>query len=317
MSTRGGVEETLARLAPVTLEEVLASAALQTRVDRKYLVPLDVFAAVLEQVAGHFSVLEIGGRRLFRYESIYFDTPDRATYHQHAHDRPGRVKVRTRAYLDTGDCQLEFKRVGRRGETVKERYPYPLDDRHRLDRSARVLAGDWVGEAVSAALLEPVLTTTYLRTTLVDGDARMTCDLDLRFEDRRGCSYGPLDRLVVVESKTRGALSRLDRLLIAEGRRPVRLSKYCVGMAVLDPALPANRWNRELRTWFDWTPRRPWESAPPVCPAPPPRPRWARLHGGASATQPALPGGGVQQAEIAGGRLRTRLSAPHRPAGAP
>ena len=48
----------------------------------------------------------------------------------------------------------------------------------------------------------------------------------------------------------------IDRALRSLGSRPVSLSKYCVGMAVLDPRLPANRWNRELRTYFDWSPQR-------------------------------------------------------------
>jgi hypothetical protein len=261
MAAEWGLPDVVDRLSPITLEEVLASAELQTRVDRKYVVSRDVFSAVLAQVHDRMSVLEIAQRRAFRYESVYFDTPDLTAYRQHAHGRRKRVKVRTRAYLDTDDCLLEFKRVGARGETVKERYPYSLEDRYRLDRAARALAGDRVGDVISAPLLEPVLTTTYLRMTLVDSGhgCRVTCDLDLRFEDRRGHAYGPAHDLVVLESKTTGALSPFDRVLVAGGRRPVSLSKYCVGMAVLDPSLPANRWNRELRRWFGWTPAHAWD----------------------------------------------------------
>jgi hypothetical protein len=69
--------------------------------------------------------------------------------------------------------------------------------------------------------------------------------------------YGPVDGIVVLESKTAGPQSQIDRTLRRLGWRPLSLSKYCVGMAVLDPGLPANRWNRELRTHFGWTPRRP------------------------------------------------------------
>lgn len=48
----------------------------------------------------------------------------------------------------------------------------------------------------------------------------------------------------------------MDRLLWRQGIRPARISKYCVGLAALDPTLPANRWNRTLRRYFDWQPRR-------------------------------------------------------------
>lgn len=36
------------------------------------------------------------------------------------------------------------------------------------------------------------------------------------------------------------------------GIRHLSMSKYCVGIALLHPHLPANRWNRVLRNHFDW-----------------------------------------------------------------
>jgi hypothetical protein len=240
----------------VTLDEVLEYAALQTRVDRKYLVPVSVLTTVLDDAGEALSVLQIDELRLFRYESVYFDTPELAAYRQHAHGRRRRAKIRTRTYLDSGECLLEFKSVGARGETIKERYPYQLEARDHLDVDANALAVERLGSAACATTLVPTLTTAYHRATFVDtvrGD-RVTCDVNLRFENPGGQRYGPLERVVVVESKTVGSASPVDRSLVRLGFRPVSLSKYCVGMAVLDPGLPANRWNRELRTHFDWTP---------------------------------------------------------------
>ena len=246
------------RLRTVTLEDVLATAELQTRLDRKYVVPLELFATVLDQLGDQLSVLQIGALRVFRYESVYFDTPTLTAYHQHAHGRRRRVKIRTRAYLDSGECLLEFKSVGARGETIKERYPYRLASRHELDAAAHALALDRVGHRISTSTLEKVLTTAYHRTTLVDStqSTRVTCDVNLRFDDRAGQQYGALAGLVVLESKSRGSDSPIDGVLRRLGSRPLSLSKYCVGMAVVDPRLPANRWNRELRTHFGWVPRR-------------------------------------------------------------
>lgn len=247
-----------AGLRSVTLADVLATADLQTRVDRKYVVPVDLCAAVLDEVADRLAVLQIEQTRLFRYESVYFDTPHLTAYRQHAHGRRRRVKVRTRTYLDSGECLLEFKSVGAHGETLKERYPYRFAHRAELDAEARALAQERVGHAISTAELRNVLTTSYRRTTLVDPVAghRVTCDVALRFADPAGQHYGPLDGLVVLESKTVGSESPVDGVLRRLGSRPQSLSKYCIGMAVLDPRLPANRWNRELRRHFGWTPRR-------------------------------------------------------------
>jgi hypothetical protein len=256
VSAEAGLLEATSRLRPVTLDEVLEYAALQTRVDRKYLVPAPVLTTVLDRLGDHLAVLQIDDLRLFRYESVYFDTPQLATYRQHAHGRRRRAKIRTRTYLDSGECLLEFKSVGSRGETVKERYPYRLDARDHLDVEAHALAVERLGAVTGAPTLAPTLTTAYRRATLVDptrGD-RVTCDVNLTFENPGGQRYGPLEAVVVLESKTMGAASPLDHALCRLGYRPVSLSKYCVGMAVLDPALPANRWNRELRTHFGWVP---------------------------------------------------------------
>ena len=56
--------------------------------------------------------------------------------------------------------------------------------------------------------------------------------------------------LVVVETKSAGAVSPMDRLLWSRGVRPTRISKYATGLAALDPALPHNRWSRTLRRHF-------------------------------------------------------------------
>ena len=258
MSAEGALVAATARMRPVALEQVLECAALQTRVDRKYVVPVDAMTPLLEQLASRLCVLQIGDLRSFRYESVYFDTPALEAYRQHAHGRRRRVKIRTRTYLDSGECLLEFKRVGARGETIKERYPYRLDARHLLDVDAHTLARERLAGTISTSALRPALVTTYRRTTLVDTDRgdRVTCDVDLGFEDPHGRRHGPLRGVSVLESKTTGAASPVDHALGRLGLRPVSLSKYCVGMALLDPTLPANRWNRELRRHFGWAPRR-------------------------------------------------------------
>jgi hypothetical protein len=246
------------RLRTVCLDEVLAVAELQTRVDRKYVVPVDTVARVLDEAGDSLSVLQISQLRLFRYESVYFDTPDLTAYHQHAHGRRRRVKIRTRTYLDSGVCVLEFKSVGGRGETIKDRFPLHLAARHELTAEARDLARQRLGHLIDTSVLGPVLTTAYRRSTFLDttNGSRATCDVDLRFQDRAGRQFGPLDGMVVVESKTAGSDSPVDHALRGLGARPVSLSKYCVGLAVLDPGLPANRWNRELRRHFGWAPLR-------------------------------------------------------------
>jgi hypothetical protein len=241
-------------LPDASLEEVLAAAELQTRTDRKYLVQLPAFARLGAELADTFHVLQIEGRRTFAYESVYFDTPDLVLYRQHLQGRRRRYKVRTRSYLDSGQTMLEAKLKGLRGETVKTRWPHPAAQRRTLTHEARTALDELLGREYGLELpdLVPSVTTTYWRTTLVDlvGGSRVTCDVDLVCS--AGTSRTTPDGRVLVETKTAGAGGLADQCLHKLGVRPVSVSKYCVGVALLHPDVPANPWHRLLRRHFGY-----------------------------------------------------------------
>ncbi|HET7720452.1 MAG TPA: polyphosphate polymerase domain-containing protein [Acidimicrobiales bacterium] len=249
---------TVARQAPaaLSLDEVLAVADLQTRTDRKYVVEPEVFARLVATLGAGLGVLEIGGLRSFRYESVYFDTPALDSYLGAAHGRRRRFKVRTRSYLDSGDSMLEVKTRSGRGETVKTRMPYDIGRRSCLDAAGLEFVR--LHAALPAgATLAPVLTTAYSRATYVElaTGSRLTCDMGLVCASPAGAAVSLPDELLV-ETKSAGAPTAADRFLWRAGVRPVAISKFCVGMAALDPTLPANKWNRILRRHFDRTPGR-------------------------------------------------------------
>jgi hypothetical protein len=248
----------IAALAPLSLAELEAVAALNVRVDRKYVVPPAAFDALVGTMRGRAAVLEIDGSRRFRYRSLYFDTDDLASYRSSVQGRPERFKVRTRAYADNGTCTLEVKTVGRRGETIKERLPYDPRDRDRLTAEGGRYVDACTGRPGLGARLGPAVVTHYVRTTLVDraDRSRLTVDERLTCADLGGTEK-PLVGQLVVETKSTGAATAADRWLWRQGIRPVRISKFGVGMALFDPRLPANRWNRVLRRHFGWAPARP------------------------------------------------------------
>jgi hypothetical protein len=238
----------------VDLAQLLATAELTTRVDQKYLVPLDVLPELLETLPPRLAVLSIDDRRLFDYESVYFDTERFALYHQHLQGRRKRYKARTRTYRDTGVVMFEVKLKGRRGETVKERLEYDEGGPRQLTGEGLAFLTDVVEQAYGLAVppLGPRLTTSYTRSTLVDLDqqARVTIDLNLTWSDgRTRCAA---EDLALVESKSRSGSAAVDVALAQMGIRPVRLSKYCIGVALLNPDMAANRWNRLLVRHFGW-----------------------------------------------------------------
>lgn len=282
----------LGDVAPISLAELGERAALMTRVDRKYLVPLEVAASLLPALDGGLRVLEIEGRCTFGYRSVYYDTAELAGYRAAATGRRRRFKVRRRDYLDTGASYLEVKTRTGRGESRKHRVPVPTGVGEVGGGSggeAGMVAGDGIvagggvagggmpgggmpvgGDGALAgsqlayvreilqmdgcpapdAPLLPVLDTTYDRTTLLieDEDSRVTIDSELTWSDPSGARRRTLQDLVVVETKAGSRPGAADRLLWAQGHRPLRLSKYATGMALLRGDLAANRWHRTLTT---------------------------------------------------------------------
>ena len=271
-------------LTSTSLAELNSAAGLLTRVDRKYLVPLERAQELVGGLISEAQVLDIDGRRRFSYASTYFDTPGLEAFMLTARKRRRRFKVRTRTYLDTGLCFLEVKTRGARGTTVKRRMGYHPDDASRLTGPGRAfvaacLASTGVtGPAAArdvAAALRPVLATTYERTTLhlPEAEARATIDTSLTWRRltpgvrtrTAGVAGAPqalrpahltaaindgepvaVADIAVVETKNPATPSPADRALWDAGHRPTRISKYATGMALLHPELPANRWYRTL-----------------------------------------------------------------------
>lgn len=249
------LERGLLERAPISLAEVNEDTGLMRRVDKKFLLTRAQLAALLERLDENFRVMEISGRRVFGYSSTYFDTAELDQFRAHRQGRRRRFKVRTRTYLDSGLCMFEAKLKGARGETDKHRIPHPLDQQTYMNSDAEDFLSELLDEHYGIPLPEliPVMTIDYLRGTLVNPNSqeRVTCDVGLLCRDDDQQVNGP--DLVVVETKSADGKGVADKVLAELGIRHLSMSKYCVGIALLHPHLPANKWNRVLRDQFSWS----------------------------------------------------------------
>lgn len=246
----------LEELPPIGLEELLERALLQTRMDRKYVIPVETVNDLLGVLPPGTRILEIGDARGFDYRSLYFDTPDLVSYRLAAHRRRRRFKVRTRVYEQSGECWLEVKTSGGRSNTVKQRLPYELPDHATLAPGRHFVDATLAENRIAGShrfTFSPTLTTRYHRTTLYlpATGSRVTIDTGLRWQDGQdGDHVLHLPGTAVVETKTGSTASHVDRLLWRNRYRPSRISKYATGLAALRPDLPAAPWRRTLRREF-------------------------------------------------------------------
>ena len=108
----------------------------------------------------------------------------------------------------------------------------------RLRKARAAVSGVTLTNAVANGII--VVTGGAVRLT---GDVGLMCR-NGRHEVRDTGTH------VLVESKSAGRGSAPDRILREVGVRPASVSKYCVGVAALNPELPSNPWRQTLRRHF-------------------------------------------------------------------
>jgi VTC domain-containing protein len=141
------VDDLLGGFAPASLSELDQRAALLRRVDHKYAVDVDRFRELAGRLADDHEILEVEGRRVFRYRSAYFDTPQRRCFEDHVHDRLPRFKARTTTYEDSGLCVFEVKLTRAEGETDKRQVDHDLGAARRLTPEAAQCLKEALAEA--------------------------------------------------------------------------------------------------------------------------------------------------------------------------
>lgn len=241
--------EAIATLPPIDLAGINAKAALQKRIDTKFIIQPETMMRLLDHFDGQLEVLTIDQRRAFTYDSVYFDTPRLRTFRAHLQGRRRRFKVRTRSYVDSNFTVLEVKTKGLRGRTEKLRINHDADaatlDDTALDFITETLSNyevDHAGEL--AENLRPQLRTGYRRVTLVGKyrPFRLTLDATLALADNHHATHTLADR-VLVEAKTADDRDPVISALHHMGVREVKMSKYCAGISLLKPDIPHAPWN--------------------------------------------------------------------------
>lgn len=233
------VQGLLQRLTPRALE-AMPAATLLDRIDEKFLVPEAQLPPLLAAAEGAYEVLTVRGAPSQIYETTYFDTPTLAFFRAHHAGRAVRHKVRERHYVANDARVLEVKTRAAGGRTVKLRSPRPA-----AAVTAPVSDADLPPDVRAAAegeSLGVVLSTIFERVTLLreGGLERVTIDRAVRVAaDGRELR---LDGVVLVEIKQASRVaSPLRDALRAAGLRSQSMSKYCLGVSLLRPDVPHNR----------------------------------------------------------------------------
>lgn len=235
----------------ITLDE-MSSIKLMNRVDTKYVISEEYCMELLRRAVDKYSVQVIGDVRACRYSTLYYDTPDLEMYTVHHNRKLTRQKIRSRTYVESGITFIEVKNKTNTGRTKKKRIAIDESYFACVGKSPEAVAFLSEKANYSPDVIQPALATIFDRITLVNHahTERLTIDMNLRFVNMRAETpqEAKVDRMVIVELKQDGlCYSPMKEILQDLRVKKLKVSKYCVGTALSNPTVKANRFKRKIR----------------------------------------------------------------------
>jgi hypothetical protein len=229
---------------PISLKE-MDNVKLMNRTDTKFIFSSLLLDDVMAEAHVHYRLLEIEGKRLCRYETLYYDTLSYNLYNRHHQGKLNRYKIRHRTYVDSHSGFLEVKFKNNKGRTIKT----------RISKQDVPLA--WENESESFLLktlpfepkiLTPVIWVNYQRCTLVNRKTAERVTLDLELEFVKNGLTEKLDHIVIAEVKQdkRKASPFMD-IMKKHHIREGGMSKYCMGIALTTSEVKINNFKSRLK----------------------------------------------------------------------
>jgi len=234
---------------PISLKEMDA-VKLMNRVDTKFLINIQQLHVLLKKAIDHYRIVEIEGERIPHYSSIYFDTENTEMYRMHHNGKLNRYKIRMRSYVDSGISFLEVKNKNNKGRTSKSRIKIDEEDFYSIRFGESEQNFLFSKTPYQSDDLKPQIQNFFKRITLVDKNKteRVTIDLGLIFRDTETGYTKNIDNLVIVEMKQDGALKSYFRQYLNELKvLPGSMSKYCMGMVLLNSDIKTNSFKTKIR----------------------------------------------------------------------
>ncbi|MBI9067103.1 MAG: polyphosphate polymerase domain-containing protein [Salinivirgaceae bacterium] len=231
----------LGKFESVSLEN-LDQLKLLNRVDSKFVLPIDKLNNLLELVSNDYFILEINNQRCFRYDTNYYDSPTFVCYLNHQNQRRNRFKIRHRTYSVNKQSYLEIKRKTNKGKTLKNRRE--VFDFSTIQESDY----DYIESFVDLPSRNLIISSknSFKRITLASfvSKERITLDFDLQFSVNGNTESLPFVAIAELKRAKQINHSPFEKALKKLKIYPRGFSKYCMGMALLNPTLKQNTFKK-------------------------------------------------------------------------
>ena len=244
MTTQGKTLDTaLTKFTSISLGG-MENYTLMKRVETKFLMNYSQFIHFIDACDERFFILEIDSKRIHHYSSRYFDTDKLTSYYDHHSGKVKRYKVRFRKYDSSAACFVELKQKSAQGVTLKQRATSTWKENLGTED---VCFLETLQKNIPFNKLKASLSNDFDRITLLDkkNNERMTFDLNVNFNHQG--KVDDLNKVVIGELKQeKKGVSEFRSLLSNQGIKSTSFSKYCTGIALLNPKVKKNNFKKNL-----------------------------------------------------------------------
>lgn len=229
------------QFTPISLSE-MDGVSLMDRTDVKFIVSSCKLESILQELSDRYQVLTINGLNIFSYRTDYFDTPGMDMFFDHHNGKLNRFKIRQREYVESNLRFLEVKFKSNKGRVTKDRI---ISDHHNQESFYGFINKYTPYDPQNLNL---TLVNRFNRLTLVDKDLseRVTIDFNLSFSNK--VHQVRLKGLVIIEIKQNRTnyQSAAYSVLKSHALRPASISKYCIGISMLNKNTKFNNFKKTI-----------------------------------------------------------------------
>ncbi len=240
------------------------------RQDRKFIFQAEFLPSVFSEMVDNYNILDFNNNKIFRYQTIYYDTDNFDFYIQHHNGKQSRNKVRSRYYLEANKTFFELKSKTNKSKTLKKRVFLKEGEDGIIDFK-KEMDSEEIWEPLNSAInllkknldispeeLKPRIIIRYTRITFLHkvNKEKITFDFDLTvepIEKSNKTSISPsgslsLGNIVIAETKQERIQGQSDfeKLMSKLHIRNTSISKYCTGLILTNPEIKHNRFKRKM-----------------------------------------------------------------------
>ncbi len=207
--------------------------------ESKFILGAKKLKKVLEEIKDDYYVLQIKNQRIFKHTNEYYDTQDYKLYMAYHNGSGTRYLIKNNEVEGVKDQSIEIKYQSNKGEISKVKQKVKKTD-----------ISEFVQENTpfNPEALTKTLKNKFYRIVLIHkkNKEKITIDLNLKLSNKKNKIKLPYVAIVEVKQEKFSLYSDFMLSLRKHNVQRTSLSKYCIGVALLNKDVKKNKFKSKL-----------------------------------------------------------------------